>query len=362
MKWSTSDTLDEINDKPELETAACLPAFKPAWWLRNCHLQTIYPALFRKSPATAGCHRERLTTPDNDFVDIDFCGTGNQPLIILLHGLTGSSQSGYVKGLQLALFKQGFRSAALNFRGCSGQPNNTARCYHSGETEDIQFLYQTLRRREPHASMAAVGFSLGGNVLLKWLGEQGQDLNLFAAVAVSVPFLLGACATRLDTGLSRLYRRNLLNELKAYIQTKHLHLKNIGRLDDAEKINALGDLAAINSFWQYDDRVVAKLHGFEDVHDYYRRSSSRQYLKSIMVPTLLIQAYDDPFMSPDVFPGAGDISPFVRLEFTQHGGHVGFITGRIPFKPHYWLEQRIPEFLYGYSKAKNGAGHGPSHD
>lgn len=327
-------------------------SFNPAWWLRNCHLQTIYPALFKKTPTIPCCHRERLTTPDNDFIDIDFCGTGSQPLVILLHGLTGSSQSGYIKGLQLALFKQGLRSAALNFRGCSGQPNNRARCYHSGETEDIQFLYQTLRQREPGTLIGAAGFSLGGNVLLKWLGEQGQNINLFAAVAVSVPLLLSLCATKLDSGFSRLYRSNLLKELKAYMHAKLLHLENVGRIDDAQKIKALGDLSAINSFWQYDDRVVAKLHGFEDVQDYYHRSSSRQYLKSIVVPTLLIQAYDDPFMAPEVLPAFDEISPFVQLEFTKHGGHVGFIAGRNPFKPHYWLEQRIPEFLLGCTRPR----------
>ncbi len=319
--------------------------FKPAWWLSNCHLQTIYPALFRKTPNPPEYHRERITTPDHDFIDVDFCGKGNQPLVLLLHGLTGSSQSGYIKGLQRALYKQGFRSAALNFRGCSGPVNNRARSYHSGETEDVHTLYQTLRQREPDTPIAAIGFSLGGNVLLKWLGEQGQNVNLFAAVAVSVPLLLGICATKLDNGFAKLYRGNLLKELKEYMHNKLAHLENIGHTEDAVKINGLGDLSAINSFWEYDDRVVAKLHGFVDVHDYYNRSSSRQYLKSITVPTLLIQAADDPFMTLEVLPRLDEISSSIQLEFTQHGGHVGFITGHIPLRPQYWLEQRIPEFL-----------------
>ncbi|WP_411728514.1 hydrolase [Methyloglobulus sp.] len=323
--------------------------FKSAWWLRNSHLQTIYPALLRKAPNPPDYRRERLTTPDHDFIDIDYCGTGNQPLIILLHGLTGSSQSGYIKGLQLALFKQGLRSAALNFRGCSGQSNNRARCYHSGETEDIHFLYQTLRQLEPDTPIGAVGFSLGGNVLLKWLGEQGQNLNLFAAVAVSVPLLLGICATKLDNGFSKSYRSNLLKELKTYMHNKLGHLESIGHTKDAMRIKELGDLSTIRSFWQYDDRVVAKLHGFKDVHDYYNRASSRQYLKSIAIPTLLIQAIDDPFMTSEVLPDLNEISPQVQLEFTPHGGHVGFISGRIPFRPQYWLEQRIPEFLLKYA-------------
>ena len=319
--------------------------FKPAWWLRNCHLQTIYPALARNVPNPPDYCRERLTTPDGDFIDVDFCGLGSKPLVILLHGLTGSSQSGYIKGLQLVLNKQGFRSAAINFRGCSGQSNNRARSYHSGETEDVHFLYQTLRQREPNTPFAAIGFSLGGNVLLKWLGEQGQNLNLFAAVAVSVPLVLGICATKLDSGFSKLYRRNLLDELKTYMRIKREHLEKIECLDEAQKIKELGDLSTIHSFWEYDDRVVAQLHGFSNVHDYYNRSSSRQYLKFITAPTLVIQAVDDPFMTTDVLPALDEVSPHVQLEYARHGGHVGFITGNNPFRPKFWLEQRIPEFL-----------------
>jgi predicted alpha/beta-fold hydrolase len=320
-------------------------AFKPAWWLKNAHLQTLYPALLRKAPVHPSIRRERLITPDHDFLDIDCCGTGELPLIILLHGLTGSSRSGYIKGLQSILLKQGFRSVALNFRGCSGESNNLARSYHSGETEDLHFLYQTLRQREPHTPLAVVGFSLGGNVLLKWLGEQGDKLSLFAAVAVSVPLVLGACASKLDAGFSKIYRASLLRELKSYIRLKFRHLEKIGHWREAKKIEQLGDLSAIKSFWQYDDRVVARLHGYKNVHDYYRRSSSRQFLKKIAVPTLLIQAIDDPFMTEAVLPEADELSASVHLEITRGGGHVGFIHGKIPFMPHYWLDQRIPEFL-----------------
>jgi len=318
--------------------------FKPAWWLNHAHLQTLYPALLRNTPPPA-LVRERLTTPDNDFIDIDYCGTGTQPLVILLHGLTGSSQSSYIKGLQQVLLQQGFRSAALNFRGCSGEYNRLARSYHSGETEDIDFLYQTLRQREPTTPIAVVGFSLGGNVLLKWLGEQGDKAALFAAVAVSVPLVLSTCATKLDNGFSKLYRFGLLRDLKLYILEKQQHLEQLGATEEAEKIKQLGDLSTLQSFWQYDDRVIAPLHGFTSVHDYYQRSSSRQFLKKITVPTLLIQAQDDPFMTTDVLPNADELSPSVQLEVTQHGGHVGFVAGNNPFKPVFWLEQRILAFL-----------------
>jgi predicted alpha/beta-fold hydrolase len=319
--------------------------FKPAWWLNNAHLQTLYSALLRKTLSLPGLQRERLMTPDKDFIDIDCYGESDQPLIILLHGLTGSSQSAYITGLQIALFQQGFRSIALNFRGCSGESNHLAKCYHSGDTEDIHFLYQTLRQLEPNTPLAVVGFSLGGNVLLKWLGEQGNKLSLFAAIAVSVPLVLSTCASKLDNGFSKLYRDNLLRELKRYIWLKLQHLEKLGNTPEAKKIRQLGDLSKINTFWQYDDLVVAKLHGFKNVHDYYQRSSSRQFLKSIAVPTLVIQATDDPFMTQDVLPDLDELSPYVHLEITPGGGHVGFIAGQIPFKPHYWLEQRIPEFL-----------------
>ncbi len=319
--------------------------FKPAWWLSNPHLQTIYSALLR-NPLTPDLKRERLITDDNDFIDIDFCGDDEQqPLIILLHGLTGSSQSKYIKGLQQALLVHGFRSAALNFRGCSGEYNHSSRCYHSGETGDIDFLYRTLRYREPKTPMAAVGFSIGGNVLLKWLGEQGRGLDLFAATAVSVPLVLSTCADKLDNGFSKLYRASLLRELKEYVRLKQLHLESIGNSEEAEILRQIGDLDNITSFWQYDDQVVAKLYDFANVDDYYQRSSSRQFLQAISVPTLLIQAQDDPFMTPEVIPEAAELSPSVSIEITQAGGHVGFISGNKPFQAEYWLEQRIPEFL-----------------
>lgn len=318
--------------------------FEPAWWLNNPHLQTVYPALLRKPP-TLMRKRQRLFTEDGDFIDLDWYGDDDRAIVILLHGLAGSSQSGYILGLQHVLKQHGFSSVAMNFRGCSGEPNRLARSYHSGETEDIEFVYQSLRQQFPKSALAAVGFSLGGNVLLKWLGEQGCKVKLFAAAAICVPLVLSACATRLDHGVSRLYRGYLLNELKRYIEIKKRHLLTKGWVTEAEKLIQLGDLSSVQSFWQYDDLVVARLHDFKDVNDYYRRASSRQFLPKIRVPSLLIQARDDPFMTPDVLPSVDELSSAVELEICSNGGHVGFIEKWRGFGHCYWLEKRIPAFL-----------------
>jgi predicted alpha/beta-fold hydrolase len=322
------------------------PAFRPARWLQGAHRQTIWPALFRRIPAFAR-ERERLTMPDGDFLHLDWHGVGTGPLVLLLHGLSGSSDSGYLRGLQLRLAQRGFRTVALNFRGCSGVMNDTARCYHSGETTDLDFVVRTLRAREPRTPIGAVGFSLGGNVLLKWLGEQGDQAALFGAVGVSVPLQLDICATRMDQGASRLYRDRLLRELKDYLSAKRAHLQRIGRPDEARHIEALGDWRAIRSFWEYDHRIVAGLYGFRDAEDYYERSSARQYLRAIRVSTLVIQALDDPFMTPKVLPDADELSAAVLIEVTRHGGHVGFVEGHDSARPGYWLDTRIPDFLAG---------------
>jgi predicted alpha/beta-fold hydrolase len=322
-------------------------AFKPAWWLNSCHVQTIYPALFRQAVAPESISRQRLTTPDGDFLDLDWCELPDKPLVILLHGLAGSSKSGYIKGLQKALLNVDFASVTVNFRGCSGELNLRARSYHSGETEDIDFVYQHLRQRFPHRPMMAVGFSLGGNVLLKWLGEQGEKVDLSAAVAVSVPFQLNLCATKLDKGFSKLYRDYLLRELKQYIIGKQQYLQQLGLAEEVYKLNQLGSLKTVRSFWQYDHQVVAQLHGFADAADYYQRSSAKQFLTSIRVPTLLIQAADDPFMTADVVPNPSQLPANLRLELCENGGHVGFVSQPKTkiFGADYWLDQRIPQFL-----------------
>lgn len=329
-----------------------LRPFKAAWWIRNPHLQTLVPA-FRRVRAPAR-YRGTMATPDGDFLDLDWTSGRYPDLVILLHGLTGSSGSGYILGLQRALIETGFRTVALNFRGCSGRPNNRANAYHSGETGDLDHVYREIRRMEPKARIAVVGFSLGGNVLLKWLGENGKALDLFAAVAVSVPFELAKCADRMDQGFSRLYRNLLLHDLDRYMRTKFLHLKAKGLDQEARKIEAMGDLSRVRSFWEYDDRVIAPLYGFKNVHDYYERCSSRRFLSGVGVPTLVLQSLDDPFMTPDIVPDRSELADPVQLEVSPQGGHVGFVSGSIPGILNYWLEKRIPDYLIAARRAYRG--------
>ncbi len=317
--------------------------FKPAWWLKNPHLQTIYPTLCRRVSPVPPLQIESLITEDQDVLEIVHCGNKSAPIILLLHGLAGNSQSIYIQGLQAALYQNGLRSMSLNFRGCYS-PNRTALCYHLGEINDIHFLYQQLRQREPNTPIAAIGFSLGGSVLLNWL-SQCNSVELFAAIAISVPYQLAICSTQLDQGFAKLYRWYLLSELKKYMRNKQRYLKSIQAEKELTILKQLGDLNKVYSFWDYDNRVAAKLYHFVDVHDYYQQCSSRFKLKSIQIPTLLIQALDDPFMNSAVIPRAEELSSSTVLEYSEFGGHVGFVSGDLPTQPHYWLESRILTFL-----------------
>lgn len=311
--------------------------FKPPWWLRNAHLQTMWPFLFRQR-APVATRRERLELPDGDFLDLDLTLNESGPIVLILHGLQGSAKSKYAAGLLQALSSHGYRAVLMHFRGCSGESNRLPHSYHSGETRDPAFVIDWLRARFPQAPVAAVGFSLGGNALLKLLAEQAASCRLRTAVAVSVPFLLNEGADRFNRGLSRIYRRYLLRSLIRSILDKH------SQIDLSGKIN-LNALSRCRDFWVFDNEVTARLNGFKDVHDYYRRSSSRQYLRHIRTPTLILHAADDPFMTPATVPGEKELSEHVTLELSKHGGHVGFVTGNNPFRMKYWLEERILRHL-----------------
>lgn len=312
--------------------------FKPAWWCRNPHLQTIVPNRLLPRPALQ-FRRERIELTDGDFVDVDWTRGTDGPIVLLLHGLQGSSRSHYAVRLAYACQRNGWRAGVVHFRGCSGEPNRLARSYHSGETGDIAHIARLLQQREPTTPLAAVGVSLGGNVLLKWLGESGAASPLVAAVAVSVPFLLARAADRLESGFARIYQWDLLSSLRQALDEKRRQVALPPTVASARGFKCLRD---------FDDQVTAPLHGFRDSAHYYQECSSRQYLRGVRVPALLIQARDDPFMTPDVIPEHHELAPCVTLEAYPHGGHVGFLGGRWPWRPRYFLEERVPEFLRAY--------------
>lgn len=305
--------------------------FRPARWLPGAHLQTVVPALLRPR-VQLPLRRERLELPDGDFLDLDWAPPAAGPLILLLHGLEGSSRSPYAAGLMRCLHGAGFQALTLHFRGCSGEPNRLPRSYFAGDTGDLQHVVEVLRGRFPDRPLGAVGVSLGGNALLQWLGENGAAAPLSAAAALSVPFDLDGAARRMERGASRLYQYYLLTRLKRALQRK------AGRMelpvDPASARQA-------HTFRAFDDAITAPLHGFASVDDYYARCSCRPRLQGIRVPTLILHARNDPFMTPQVLPTAGELSQDVRLELTDAGGHAGFVEGW----GRYWHERRIPAWF-----------------
>ncbi|WP_249582938.1 hydrolase [Pseudomonas viridiflava] len=319
--------------------------FVPASGLGNPHLQTLWGPLWRKRTLLART-RERMWLKDGDFLDMDWHGPHqvDAPLVLVLHGLTGSSNSPYVAGLQKALATQGWASVALNWRGCSGEPNLLSRSYHSGASEDLAEVIAHLRSLRPLAPLYAVGYSLGGNVLLKYLGESGANSELLGAVAVSVPFRLDECANRIGQGFSRVYQRHFMREMLAYIRDKQSRFQNEGLSEGLAELAALGSLENMRTFWDFDGRVTAPLHGFTDAQDYYRKASSRYYLGQIQTPTLIIQSADDPFVFPHSLPDPEELSSCTEFELQAKGGHVGFVDGSLR-NPGYYLERRIPLWL-----------------
>jgi predicted alpha/beta-fold hydrolase len=312
--------------------------FETAWLFRNPHFQTIWPAFFRSVPKPP-YSRERIELEDGDFIDIDWCGEckSDAPVAILLHGLEGSSNSPYIQGLVNVLSQQGWCCAAINFRGCSGELNRLQRSYHSGATDDLDEIITFLSKRHPDSALYAIGFSLGGNVLLKWCAETGKQNPLNAAIAISVPYHLAIASSTLDSKdfFSSLYRWRLLSSLKSKVLLK-IQRGNM-------KFN-IADIQCINSFYDFDDRVTAPLHGYKDADDYYRRASSYSHLDKIRIPTLLLHALDDPFMNSSAIPNITDESCLVKLELSQNGGHAGFYQPSFTGSS-YWIETRIAEFL-----------------
>lgn len=318
--------------------------FRPPWWLRNPHLQTLWPKLrmhlgWRGSAGQAPrtpLVRRRIELPDGDFIDLSLGAGCGGPRVLILHGLEGGLDSHYAASLVDRLARDGFQPVFMHLRGASGEPNRLARSYHSGASEDLRAVLEALAEDAEGPPLAAVGFSLGGNLLLKYLGEcwneHGDDDPLLdRAIAISVPFVLRDAMLRLELGFARVYRGYLVSRLKIAYRRKF-----------AQRPAPLAvDLDRIKDFNQFDDQITAPLNGFAGIFDYYQRASCRGYLRQIRTPTLIIHALDDPFMFPSSVPFAHELGPGIQLELSRHGGHVGFIAQRGAGCSMDWLESRI---------------------
>lgn len=312
--------------------SAAPSAYRAPWWLPGGHLQTIWPFLLGAPPVPL--RRVRWERADGDFNDLDWLdGPAGAPLVVLFHGLEGGSRSHYARVLMQLLRAAGWRGVVAHFRGCSGEPNRLPRAYHAGDSAEIAALLAHLRHQAGDAPIYAVGVSLGGNALLKWLGEWGPRALQYVAraAAVCAPLDMVAAGQTLDRGLNRLYAWHFLVSLKCKIRQKRAaHVAHLGHL----RLDGLWTLRA------FDDRVTAPLHGFADALDYWRRASAKPLLRYIQVPTLILNARNDPFLPARALPGAADVSPQVTLEYPASGGHVGFLTGPFPGRLD-WLPRRL---------------------
>jgi hypothetical protein len=311
--------------------------FVAASWLPNAHLQTVYGALMAPAPAVAW-RRERWETPDGDFIDMDLVdGPADAPWVQLFHGLEGSSSSPYARMLMDRVRRRGWRGGVMNFRGCSGEPNRLARAYHSGDSEEIDWVLRRLRQRAGDAPLFAVGVSLGGNALAKWLGERGQAAGevVQRAAVVSAPVDLMAAGEALGQGIARAYAWHFLGSLRR---------NALSRLERFPGLYDAGAVRRARSLRAFDNLVTAPLHGFRDTDDYWTRASAKPWLARIEVPTLLVNARDDPFLPEAALPTERDVAPAVKLEFPARGGHVGFVGGPFPGNIE-WLPRRILHFF-----------------
>jgi predicted alpha/beta-fold hydrolase len=315
--------------------------YRPAWWVPGGHAQTLWAKFFRRRrPLHA--RRERWTTPDGDFVEVYRADAERRaPRLLLLHGLEGTVRSHYVGGFFREARRRGWAADLLIFRGCGDEPNTAPRFYHSGETTDLRFVIDRIRDENPGVPLLLAGVSLGGNVLLKFLGEAGESAReyLAAAAAISVPFDLERGARFIGRGFSKIYDRHFLRSLRRKALDKLVRYPDLFDQDA---------LMHAENIYDFDDAVTAPVHGFDDAHDYYSRSSSIGFLDRVRVPTLLLSAVDDPFLPSEVLEevrSIGASNPALQLEFTAHGGHVGFVGGRVPWRPVYYAERRVCEFL-----------------
>ncbi|HRH81000.1 MAG TPA: hydrolase [Thiobacillaceae bacterium] len=305
-------------------------------WLPGGHLQTIWGVVAPR-PAV-DYRRERWELPDGDFLDLDWVESPpDAPLVVLFHGLEGSSDGHYARALMAAVHARDWRGVVVHFRGCSGEPNRLPRAYHAGDSTEIGYVLNRLRRDHPGRQIHAVGVSLGGNALLKWLGEQGEAAEVVVrrAAAIGAPLDLPAAGAALDRGFNRVYAARFLKSLKR---------KALDKLDRFPGLYDRAALEAIDSILGFDDLVTAPLHGFRDAEEYWTRSASKPWLKHIRVPTLVLNARNDPFLPAEVLPSAAQVSDRVTLDQPEAGGHVGFVGGWFPGHLN-WLPGRVLGFL-----------------
>ena len=312
-------------------------SYRPPFYLRSSHLQTVYPTLCRRV-ATPGYVRERLELADGDFIDIDHLpNPGSSKFAILSHGLEGSSNSKYVISLGRLLHRRGWHIAAWNFRGCSGETNRLLPWYHSGRSDDLKRVVEHIRKKHAPETVALVGVSVGGNITLKYLGEEGSSLPscIKSAVTISVPLDLEECALIMARPKNRIYMEWFLRLMRKRVRDKMaLYPSRIS--DDG--------IMKIRTFLEFDSRYTAPLNGFSSAKEYWRASSSLPLLESVRTPTLLLNATDDPFLGPRCIPSASaERSPYLFLERSRYGGHVGFLPHRQGAP--YWNESRAVEFI-----------------
>lgn len=347
---------------PPLRSTASAPAaasgsaFRRAWWLPGPHLQTVW-GHFTRPRALLPHRREWLATPDGDAIALDHVDAGgpDAPRLIVLHGLEGSSFSVYVQGLLGLAHAHGLAGTAVNFRSCARDPgdlerwlpNRAPRLYHSGETSDLDLVVRALRARAPESPLVAAGISLGGNVLLKWLGEHPGERLVEAAATISAPYDLAAGARFLENAIGRLYARHFLPTLIEKVEelaVRHPELRERGL--DLERARAARD------FHPFDDAATAPIHGFAGADDYYERSSSRRFAARIATPTLCLSAEDDPFQPRSALHEFRDLaSKAIELHVTSRGGHVGFVAGRHPRRADYWAERQAFDWLLRHLRA-----------
>lgn len=312
------------------------PPYHAPKWLPGGHAQTIYPLLIK--PDLPAYRRERRETPDGDFIDLDWVdGDAEQPLVVLFHGLEGSSASHYAISLMQALRSRRWTGVVSHFRGCSGEANRKPRAYHSGDSDEIDWVLRCLRQQHPKRTLYVAGVSLGGNALLKWLGEReflAADI-VDAAASICAPLDLTVCGHNLGHGFNRVYTRHFLNTLKASAAEK---LKRFPGLFDEQRMRRARNL------YEFDDTVTAPLHGYLGADDYWKRASAKPLLSGIRVPTLVLNARNDPFLPAHALPNDNQVSAKVTLDQPREGGHVGFVTGSLPGRLD-WLPQRLLHFF-----------------